>query len=174
MYSRHLVASFCLSLALLSGCDANAQTLKGSSAADSDQTRCIVDTAAFKHLPRQVLVGTDIQQRSDFPAASAFTGKHYQAEMGGATLTLSIERDGRSLRVQRTYQEAGMAAAKRTYEAVCRQGDLLDGTSLKGMLVRGGLLVLETHSGVEGIPGDLWVLYHPTAPRNDHRKGTSQ
>ena len=105
---------------------------------------------------------TDLCPRRD--ELASLTGS-YEADQGGALLTLQVTLVGDALHVERTFREPTMDDHVRRYvlqaeasEALTVHGD----AALRG--TREGVLLWEQDSGVEGIPTGWWSLYRRVRP----------
>ena len=104
--------------------------------------------------PSDVLVGTDVADLSSFKESDAELSGEYSAELGGATVTVSVTPNA----LTRTFQEPGTDPDQRTFQPVCRSGSELIADGMIARRVSEGLLYLEPSSDVGGIPADLWML----------------
>jgi hypothetical protein len=113
-----------------------------------------------------VLVGTDTRKLDSFKFQKrALTLGAYVAETGGANTTLVIrEAPAGTFNVTRTFAEPGERPRVKTYQGVQRGADGIYRKN-RQLEIRvpegGGILVLERASGVESIPGSLWVWFKP-------------
>lgn len=107
---------------------------------------------------KDVLTGTEISDTSKFTPSSKLS-ERYQADMGGATLNLDIEKTDNGFRLTRSYQEPGMASKLKSYASVCIKNNIILHHGLTGRIVKSGLLLIENQPENEFIPSDLWIHY---------------
>lgn len=110
-------------------------------------------------LPSLVLVGTDVVELSTFNLGLRELSETYQAEMGGASLGLTVSDQSKKKIITRTFKEPGENQLTSVFYPVCQSEELILAGDLKGKIVEEGLLVLEQKAEVEGIPSDLWIFY---------------
>jgi hypothetical protein len=148
---------FCVLTILFIGSSCSAQ----SNHVPSEQA-CNISFSSLEGLPELVLVGTDVVQLSSFSRVKVdVVKKEYTAEFGGANLTLQINQNKNDKRITRIFKEPGMKQEINVYSPYCAKGGLISAENLKAIIVSDGLLLLEEKSGIDGIPGDLWVYYKP-------------
>ncbi len=110
-------------------------------------------------LPSLVLVGTDLVELSTFNLEPRALSETYQAEIGGASLGLTVSDQSKKKIITRTFQEPGENQITSVFYPVCQSESLILAGDMKGKIVEDGLLVLEQKVEVEGIPSYLWVFY---------------
>ena len=120
---------------------------------------CEANFSSEEDLPKSVLVGVDVVNIESLPANVGRLGSNYSAEIGGATLALSIVIDSKILNIKRTFREPGESAHTRVYESICVSNGILRGQNLIGRVVKDGILLLERKPNIDGVPVDLWVFY---------------
>lgn len=117
-------------------------------------------------LPTSVLDGTDERTVNDLPEApleiSTIAGT-YEADQGGAMLTLIVRVEGDVIQVQRTFREPTMDERTRGYELTVDASQALSEDAALRRTVE-GVLLWERASSVEGIPDDWWSLYRRVTP----------
>lgn len=106
------------------------------------------------HRPSDVLIGTDVADLTSFSQSDVRLTGEYGAELGGATVTVSISDDA----LVRTFQEPGTEPDQRTFQPVCRSGSEVIAPGMVARRVSDGLLYLEPSSGTGGLPSNLWIL----------------
>lgn len=111
------------------------------------------------NLPELVLVGTDVQDISNFKSSSEALGSEYSTEMGGATLAISIESSAEHKIINRIYQEPGAESVSQIYLSTCITSEYIYSENLTIKIVEGGILVFEPKPKTDGIPDSLWVFY---------------
>lgn len=138
-----------LALLALSACSTAEVPPEGS-----QPTKCGALYPEILSQPSDVLVGTDIMGLTSFKYSNAELTGAYQAELGGATVTVSVSDNA----LTRTFQEPGTEPDRRTFQAVCLSGSQLIAEGMGARRVSEGLLYLEPSSDIGGIPSDLWIL----------------
>ena len=121
--------------------------------------KCNVSFSTLVGLPELVLVGTDVEKISSFKNTVSGLEGSYSTEIGGAIISISIGMTPNGKFIARTYQEPGIPDRIHRYNPVCEGNGLLSSKNLKGVLVEGGVLLLECETNVEGIPENLWIFY---------------
>ena len=124
-----------------------------------EEALCKVDMSIELNLPKLVLVGTNVITFDSFQPSFDKIAEHYSAEIGGATLTLSIIPDSKNTQIKRTFQEPDEPIYEQLYDSVCMYENTIYAPNLIGKLVTEGLLILEIKPNVDEISTDLWVLY---------------
>lgn len=119
---------------------------------------CSADIISDFSVPDLVLVGTDVVDIKSFNSAREQFGKSYSAEVGGATLALSLNITPDYLTITRIFKEPGQSANAKTYN-VCISEEKFSSDKLRIRVVNNGVLILETEPGIDGIPNDLWISY---------------
>jgi hypothetical protein len=119
--------------------------------------------------PQEVLVGTDVVELETFAqlrAAVKVPGK-FRGEQGGASATVQIERGKHGITLTRLFQEPGAKSVRAVYPglAASQDGTRLSAPNLEVLGVKDGILVLESKSGVDGIPASLWISYQARTTR---------
>ncbi len=108
-------------------------------------------------VPPMVLVGTEVQNISEFEEASTGLDGVYTAEVGGAILTLTYIK--RSNQFSRTFQEPGEIQRTNHYSSACTQGEYSFVGEALGLNTEQGLLLWEPRNKIDGLPNDMWILY---------------
>lgn len=122
----------------------------------SQPSRCEALYPEVSDRPSEVLVGSDIAGLASFRASDVGFSGVYHAELGGATITVSVSDES----LTRTFQEPGTGPKQRTFHPVCRTGSEMINDSMVARRVSEGLLYLEPASDIGGLPADLWLLLH--------------
>ena len=138
-----------LALFALSACSTAEVPTEGS-----QPTKCEALYPEILGQPSDVLVGTDIADLTSFKVSDAELTGTYQAELGGATVTVSVSDNS----LTRTFQEPGTEPNQRTSQPVCLSGSQLIAESMVARRVSEGLLYLESAPDIGGIPANLWIL----------------
>ena len=133
---------------LTSGCRAEPVTL------GIDCNRNIPSVLA---MPDIVLVGTDVVDIGSFNKSNEKLSNSYSAEIGGASLVLSMDLTPEYLTIIRTFSEPGKAVNTKTY--IISNSEEPSSDELHIRVVNNGILMLETESVVDGIPDEFWILY---------------
>ncbi|MEJ2608954.1 MAG: hypothetical protein P8179_02460 [Candidatus Thiodiazotropha sp.] len=121
---------------------------------------CESESNLVDSLPTQVLDGTDIIDISIFITSSKVLEGDYQAEIGGAILTLTTKlTSSNSWVINRTFQEPGEKKVSRDFHLACISKGWIYSDSLVGKSVNGGILIFERKVNTEGIPDNLWIFY---------------
>ncbi|WKE64620.1 hypothetical protein PVT67_13205 [Gallaecimonas kandeliae] len=123
-----------------------------SSAAPSSSCRLEPGFSAI-----QVLSATDLLDMASIADTDKPIGESYSSELGGAVLTLHIDKEKGYL--ERIFQEPGDVAVRQRYQLDCISDLYLKGKTISGKAVRDGLILLEEHPNTEGIPNDIGILY---------------
>ena len=134
---------------LISGCKAESITAR---------VDCSANSTSGLTVPNLVLVGTDVIDIASFNKIQGQLSKSYSAEVGGASLVLSLDVTPEYLTITRTFNEPSQVVHTKTYN-VCKSGAILGSDKAHIRFVNNGILLLETESGVDGIPNDFWILY---------------
>lgn len=137
-------------LGIVAGCSATEQL---------NEPNCATNLSSEQKIPHLVLIGTDVVNLDSFNLNSGNLGKSYSADLGGASLSLTIKDGGSHTAITRTFQEPGVPAQIKEYKSVCISSETLVAPHLVGKIINEGLLLLEKKSNVDGIPTDLWVFY---------------
>lgn len=138
-----------LSLFALSAC-----TTADVSSNAHQPAQCEALSSEASDLPADVLVGTDIAELTSFKDSDADITGEYQAELGGATVSVSVASDS----LTRTFQEPDADPDRRTFHSTCISGSDLIAEGMVARRVSEGLLYLEPSSDVGGMPDSLWLL----------------
>jgi hypothetical protein len=114
-------------------------------------------------LPNLVLVGTDVISLGDYKfqdiKIESLPGEYY-AEMGGAEIHLTISFSDNQLSIKRTFIAPGLEPQVKIYGATQSDSQSFSQPNeLSGKIVKGGVLLFEAASGVDGIPDTLWIFY---------------
>jgi hypothetical protein len=125
----------------------------------SIKQNCKVNFSNLDGLPGSVLVGTDVDALSSFKLSSQDIAGSYTSNMGGATVDLSISQSLENKSLTREFQEPGDTQKVHEYNPICELNGFISAENLKGLMVEGGVLLLELNSNTDGIPNDLWVFY---------------
>jgi hypothetical protein len=117
-------------------------------------------------LPESVLVGTDVVPLADVlsTASRIPTTGTFRSEQGGAEAQVRLAAGTRGPSLRREFSEPGTNAQIKLYENLqaASSGVRLSGKDIEVLGMGKSLLVLEKHSGVDGIPGSMWIQYEPT------------
>ncbi|GLQ33568.1 hypothetical protein [Litoribrevibacter albus] len=113
----------------------------------------------IRAVPKRVLVGTEVQNISEFYRANTEFDGAYSAEMGGATLDVTFFQQFSEFSLTRSFQEPGESIRKDLFPSVCQQGNFIFADGLIGSMTDQGLLIWESQQKIEEIPTDLWILY---------------
>lgn len=150
------------SVFLLGGC-LNEQNIAGeinneanSPAKKIPTQTCNIPTDAFSKLPTEVLDGTDVADLSSFKPANS-SGKHFNTEMGGASIEISAQALNGLYKIQRIYKEPDLENIVTNYNNLCVKEGRLYGENVRGIFTEKGILWLELKSGNEFISSDLWI-----------------
>lgn len=141
-----------ISLFALAGCTSADEAMNGERS-----TQCEEHVVNIDHLPGDVLVGTDIVDSASFDDSDASLAGQYLGKTGGASLGAMINTNY----VVRQFQQPSTDPHKRSFQPICIEGSYLFAEGLVARRVSEGVLWLERASGVEGLPGDLWLLLEP-------------
>ena len=119
---------------------------------------CVAD----EKYPHDVLSGTDVVEISNYKIGKDVKPGNYIAETGGATLTLLIEKRGKSIDLHRVFNEPGMGFKKKHYKNLIEfpDGNFKSRNIALRFVNGGGVLILERASGIDEIPGNIWFYYH--------------
>ena len=82
------------------------------------QNACFAEktiSQVFDNPPKNVLVGTDVQLLSLFKLDGHISSGTYVAEMGGAKLSMHINKNEDAFYLTRTFQESGMSKESKSY-----------------------------------------------------------
>jgi len=112
---------------------------------------CKVSTK--KPIPKQVLMGTDVVDKTQFDKVGASNGV-FSSDMGGAIITVEI---GDQL-LKRSYAEPGMEKLVKNYSGLCMRNNIIDGDNVRAVFVTNGLLLWEQKPGNAMVPQDMWIL----------------
>jgi hypothetical protein len=117
-------------------------------------------------LPESVLVGTDVVPLSDFLSAASRipTTGTFRSEQGGAEAQVRLAAGARGPSLRREFSEPGTNAQIKLYETLqaSSSGVRLSGKDVEVLGMGKNILVLEKRSGVDGIPGSMWIQYEST------------
>lgn len=114
--------------------------------------------------PDDVLESTDMVKIGNFQPTHRTSHQlagHYRAETGGAVSRLSIHAQGRTLSIERSYEEPGLKPQRKHYSKLTVRPDgsyHAPGVSLKP-LRDGSVLLWERRSGLEFVPDSFWIHY---------------
>jgi hypothetical protein len=121
-------------------------------------------------LPDNVLVGTDVVPLADYLASAVPIPQSgaFQSEQGGATAEVRIMPGPQGVTLTREFTEPGTKAQTKRYDGLQARanGVRLSSADLEVLGMRQSLLVLEKHSGVDGIPDSLWIEYERPGARS--------
>lgn len=125
-------------------------------------------TQSVPTLPTSVLDGTDERALLELPQApmdlSTLAGT-YEAEQGGAMLSLVVRVEGDVIHVERTFREPTMDDSVHAYTLRIDAAQALSETDDAALRrTAEGILLWERASGVEGIPSDWWSHYRRVSP----------
>ena len=120
----------------------------------------IICTADEKY-PHDVLSGTDVVEINNYKIGKDVKPGNYIAETGGAILTLLIEKRGKSVDLQRVFNEPGMGYKKKHYKNLIKfpDGNFKSRNIALRFVNGGGVLILERASGIDEIPDNIWFYY---------------
>jgi len=120
-------------------------------------------------LPDNVLVGTDVVPLAGYLASAVPVPESgaFRSEQGGATAEVRIMPGPQGLTLTREFREPGTKAQTKRYDGLQARanGVRLSSANLEVLGMRQSLLVLEKHSGVDGIPESLWIEYERPGAR---------
>jgi hypothetical protein len=143
---------------------ASPSSVSSSSAAAAELSR---DLSA---LPDNVLVGTDVVPLADYLASAVPIPQSgaFRSEQGGATAEVRIMPGPQGVTLTREFTEPGTKAQTKRYDGLQARsnGIRLSSANLEVLGMRQSLLVLEKHSGVDGIPDSLWIEYERPGARS--------
>lgn len=144
---------------LLAGC-LNQSNIAGESRVDNAPTSaptptCTIPADAFKNLPTDVLIGTDIATFDTFQRANA-AGHHFQTDTGGSQLDLFLQQGKSPSEARRSYKEPGAKDMTARFNNLCIGNGYIYGATVRGMFTKNGILWLELQSNNEFITPDLW------------------
>lgn len=121
-------------------------------------------------LPDNVLVGTDVVPLADYlpSAAPVPQSGAFRSEQGGATAEVRIVAGPQGFTLTREFTEPGTKTLTKRYEGLQARanGLRLSSADLEVLGMRQSVLVLEKHSGVDGIPDSLWIEYERPGARS--------
>ncbi len=130
----------------------------------SNQASFAFETPRFSRpVPKDVLVGTNVEPVDRyFKSIEHFLGPaDFSTDTGGASLTVNIVKKGKVFLISRISQVPGEPKQSKQYKDITLKNDgtWLTGKGIEAVKVHGGALILEYHSGVEGIPDNMWFFY---------------
>lgn len=126
------------------------------------QSACYAETtidSGFANTSENVLIGTDVKNISEFKTNGVISTGQYQAEMGGATLNVSISMQAGFFELRRIFQEPGMSQEVKTYKFKKSKSTRINTATISLAATGAGLLLLEKKSESFGVPADLWIYY---------------
>ena len=156
MKLRKYMCVILLSLGAAAGCSASPD-LQGVPSSISPEDVCISVIKSAK--VGDVLIGTDIVPFSTIVPMRAMIADRYHMEMGGAISSLTLFKENHLWQLRRKFNEPGLITSEKNYLISCIDDQGFQGPGITGIVTNDGLLVWEEHSEIEGIPGDLWILY---------------
>jgi hypothetical protein len=121
-------------------------------------------------LPDNVLVGTDVVPLADYLASAVPIPQSgaFRSEQGGATAEVRIMPGPQGVTLTREFTEPGTKTQTKRYDGLQARanGVRLSSANLEVLGMRQSLLVLEKHSGLDGIPDSLWIEYERPGARS--------
>ena len=129
----------------------------GKSAKTLPSHVCNIPVDAFKHLPTEVLDGTDVVDINNFKPISN-TGPRFYSDIGGASMEIDSQLLNEQHKIHRIYKEPGMKNLTKEYKNLCVKSGYLYGESVRGIFTEKGILWLELASDNEFISPDYWIF----------------
>ena len=123
---------------------------------------CLSAKQLYAGNPSMVLDGTNVKDLNDyrFSRLEPKAGE-YETETGGAEIRLVIRKEGKTFQVHRHYGEPGIPAQTKVYSNFKQSKGGVFQT--KGARLRvtdnGGILFLQTSSGVDAITESMWTYF---------------
>jgi hypothetical protein len=121
-------------------------------------------------LPVNVLAGTDVVALADYLASAVPIPQSgaFRSDQGGATAEVRVMPGPQGVTLTREFTEPGTKTQTKRYDGLQARanGVRLSSANLEVLGMQQSLLVLEKHSGVDGIPDSLWIEYERAAERS--------
>ena len=111
-----------------------------------------------------VLDGTDLvamDQVAPEPSNLDSIGGTYRSEQGGSILTLTAQNEADGIRIERQYQEPGIAKIAKPYQLIPIAHEGFASKTQDAFLkkTKAGVIFWEKNSGVDSIPATYWIHY---------------
>jgi hypothetical protein len=123
---------------------------------------------ALRSMPDSVLVGTDVIPLSELlkSARPIIVPETFRSEQGGATAEIQLVKGLSGAVLTRQFAEPGTEVHSKRYDSLSSSSDgvRLSSSALEVLGLQDAILVLERSSGVDGIPGSLWIRYDKARP----------
>lgn len=166
MKSRlYLAGLFAVGVAFSCGCSRSGSPAPEKTAAEhSTPATAPAGPAVTWPAVSMVLDGTDLVEMDKVapePSAPDSIGGTYRSEQGGSILTLSAQKEGDGIRIERQYQEPGTSKIVKPYQLipVAQEGFASKTQDAFLKKTKAGVIFWEKNSGVDSIPATYWVHY---------------